>query len=193
MKLSFLLLLLSQFLFCKSDNMITNWTEPIFTGFTDAPIKVNSMVWVGKHYKYYGTEIRDFFFAVPFQFDTRMTVFTTTKSIHLNFQNFDNAVEMFRVFREEGQKAKESRFGKLLTFSDDFTDVEINLNFDDTEFSFSHVHKYENQFSMSIQIKITIPDSIFGPAFYITFDLAKGDVNPEIISSFIEFLNKLKK
>jgi hypothetical protein len=192
MKLSFLVLLLSLSLFCKSDDMITNWTEPILTGFSDAPIKVYSMVWSGKYYKS-GTEVKDFFFAVPFSFNTKMTVFTNTKSIHLEFPNVDNAVEMFRVVREEGQKAKESKFGKVLTFSDDYTNVDINLNFESTDYALSLVHTYENQFAKSVQIKITIPSSKVQRAFYITFDLAKGEVKPEIIASFIEFLNKLKK
>jgi hypothetical protein len=191
MKLSFFLILLSLAIVCKSDDMITTWTEPILTGFTDTPIKVYSMVWSGKYYN--PGEKKDFFFAVPFAFDTRMTVFTTKKSINLKFPNFDNAMEMFRVVREEGQKAKESKFGKILTFSEDYTSVDINLDFQNTEYELSLVHPYENQFAKSVQIKITIPQSKIQRAFYITFDLAKGDVKPEIIASFIEFLNKLKK
>ena len=186
------LLLIICLSFIKSDDMITSWTEPMLNTLKDSPIKVYSMVWSGKYYN--PSEVRSFFFAIPFSFNTFMTVDTVNKNIHLEFPNFENAMEMFRTVKEEAKKAEKGTYNKIITFSDEYTKIDLNLDFaKNPDYALSLIKPYENQFAKSIQIKITMPNSKIQRALYVTFDLAKGEVQPEVISSFMDFLNKLKK
>ncbi len=191
MKFVWFFVILSLTIFCNCDDMITTWTEPKVSGLDGNTIKVYSMVWSAKYYN--PSEIKTFFFAVPFAFNTNMKVETLSKNIHLEFPNYSNAMDMFRTLKEEGQKAEQCTFNKVITFSDNYTKVDLSLDFPkNTDYALSLVHAYENKFAKSVQIKITQPNSKLQRALYVTFDFAKGEAKAEDIQSFLDFLNGIK-
>ena len=150
------------------------------------------MVWSGKYYN--PGEKKTFFFAVPMLFATVMKVNKSQKSIHLNFVAAKKNAGMYKIVREEAKKAEESTFNGVLTFSNGYQEVDVNLNFEqNSEFAIELVKEYQNIFAKSIQIKVVQPNSKVKRAMYITFDLAKGEVSDDERDQFAAFLNSLKK
>src|SRR5690606_2485330 len=134
------------------------------------------------------------FFAVPMTFATIMKVDKVRKTIHLDFTAAQNSKGMYKVVKEEGKKAEESSYGKMLKFSNEYQEVDLNLNFgDNTEYAIELVKEYQNNFAKSIRIKVVQPASKVKRALYITFDLAMGEVKQNVMSDFVTFLKSLKK
>ena len=157
----------------------------------NSPYQIYSMVWSGKYYNN-RKEKKDFFFAIPQSFNTEMKIDTARKVISLNFVNYQKDLGNFKSVQTDGPIALKSKFGPLLTFSADFSRLDLNMDFKaNPGFEFSLLHLYQNKDFRNVQIKITIPSSKVDRAFYITFDLFKNAVSAEDINAFMDFVKSL--
>jgi hypothetical protein len=155
------------------------------------PYQVYSMVWSGKYYNN-RAEKKDFFFAIPMSFNTEMKIDTARKVISLNFVNYKSDMANFKSVLTDGPLALKSKFAPLITFSPDFSKIDLSMDFKaHPEFQFSLLHLYQNKDFRNVQFKITIPSSKVDRAFYITFDLFKQAVSGDDIQSFIDFAKSL--
>jgi hypothetical protein len=106
--------------------------------------------------------------------------------------NFQKDLGNFKSVQTDGPIALKSKFGPLLTFSADFSRLDLNMDFKaNPGFEFSLLHLYQNKDFRNVQIKITIPSSKVDRAFYITFDLFKNAVSAEDINAFMDFVKSL--
>ncbi len=151
------------------------------------PIPVYSMVWSAKSYTTTGAERKTFFFAVPFSFNTLMTVDTSAKSINLDFVDYKNDLGNFKYIRDAVPLVERSWWGQFVAFSQDNSKIDLNLNLNEAEYTVQRIKLYQNQTFKDIQIKLVKVNDTFKNALYITFDLHKQTAM-NLIEPFIDFL-----
>ena len=84
------------------------------------------MFWSAKHYtgitpKDTGKEVKDFFFAVPFSFNTVMTLDTTKKSFTFKFPGIDSDPSNAGVLKTElAAKSKSTEWSPFVKVASDY-------------------------------------------------------------------------
>ena len=152
-----------------------------------AQVPVYSMVWSAKSYTTTGLEQKTFFFAIPFSFNTIMTVDTQAKSINLNFIDSKNDSGNFHYVKESVPLIEKSWWGQFMTFTDNYTKIDLNLELNEAEYTVERIKLYQNTTFRNVQIKLVKVNDKFKNALYVTFDLQK-QVAGGYIDSFIDFL-----
>ena len=152
-------------------------------------IPVYSMVWSAKSYTTTSAEKKTFFFAVPFSFNTIMSVNTETKTFNMNFIGYDNDMGNFKYMVDSVPAVRKSWWGQFMTFSNNASQLELSLDFNEAEYTVERIKLYQNTTFRDIQIKLVKVNDKFKSALYITFDFEKK-VARDYIDNFTLFLTK---
>ena len=152
-------------------------------------IPVYSMVWSAKSYTTTGAEKKTFFFAVPFSFNTIMTVDTSTKNLNMNFIGYDNDMGNFKYIVDSVPAVRKSWWGQFMSFSENNSQVELSLDFNEAEYTVERIKMYQNSTFRDIQIKLVKVNDKFKSALYVTFDFEKK-VARDYVDNFVLFLTR---
>lgn len=122
-----------------------------------------------------------------------MTLDAPSKKVNITF-NQVKGDSNFKVVKEGLTSLKASKYANLVTFTPDFLNVTLSLDFTaNPGFKTELIREYGNTFSKSYRIKIVIPSQTVIPyALYVTFDFAIGETTADERSSFMALLNSSK-
>jgi hypothetical protein len=143
-------------------------------------LKIYSMVWSAKHYtgitpKDSGKEVKDFFFAVPFSFNTVMTLDTTKKSFSFKFPGIDSDKANAGLLKTElAANSRNTEWSQFVKVNSDYKSVELSLDFkSNPKYEVSRIRTYNNQTFKSLEVKLFNTTSPTKAALYVTFDFDK--------------------
>jgi len=153
----------------------------------DVTYGIYSMVFSGKYYN--PGEIKEFFWAVPTAFLTKMKINSSLNTLNLDFQGAASAASFLKIMREEGQKAENSEFGSMLSFADEFTNLTFDLSNLNQKISITKVRVYGNQTFKNVEVKFMVNQSKVNRSFYVTFDFFKKNVEESDIQLFLDYVN----
>lgn len=153
---------------------------------------VYSMVISAKHYTN-EKEVKDFFFAVPFSFNSQMKKNDLLETIDVDFTTASSDKAHMKVVSDAAVTMNlKKKWQDVILLSKDNTQLILHYSPDPAKYTVERIKTYQNQTFQDIQIKFV---KISGKnatkqkksALYVTFDFEKKNDKDNHFAKFVDF------